>query len=78
MLSREKKTLDDFRRWKVRELGEFLRNHGLKTMGTKDEFTAFGFQSGAAICTCESNRGRGNNTKTSETNSDSAECYAGL
>ena len=39
VLSREKKTLDDFRRWKVPELKELLRNRGLKTTGTKDEIT---------------------------------------
>ena len=42
-LSREKKTIDDFRRWKVPELKEFLRNRGLKTRGTKDELTALAF-----------------------------------
>ena len=36
-------TLDDFRRWKVPELKEFLRIHGLKTTGTKDELTALAF-----------------------------------
>ena len=41
-LSREKKTLDDFRRWKVPELKEFLRNRGLKTTGT-NELTALAF-----------------------------------
>ena len=42
-LSREKKTLDNFRRWKVPELKEFLRNRGLKTTGSKDELTALAF-----------------------------------
>ena len=43
VLSREKRTLDDFRRWKVPQLKEFLRNRGLKTTGTKDELTALAF-----------------------------------
>ena len=43
VLSREKRTLDDFRRWKVPELKEFLRIRGLKTTGTKDELTALAF-----------------------------------
>ena len=43
VLSREKRTLDDFRRWKVLELKEFLRIRGLKTTGTKDELTALAF-----------------------------------
>ena len=63
VFSREKKTSDDFKRWKVPELKEFLRNRGLKTTGTKDELTiiyCIGFRSGAAICTCESNHGREN------------------
>ena len=42
-LSREKKTLDDFRRWKVPELKEFLQNRCLKTTGSKDELTALAF-----------------------------------
>ena len=42
-ISGEKRTLDDFRRWKVPELKEFLRIHGLKTTGTKDELTALAF-----------------------------------
>ena len=43
VLSQEKRTLDDFRRWKVPELKEFLRIRGLKTTGTKDELTALAF-----------------------------------
>ena len=49
-LSREKKTLDDFRRWKVPELKEFLRNRGLKTTETRNElkllllYTALAFR----------------------------------
>ena len=43
VLSREKRTLDDFRRWKVPQLKEFFRNRGLKTTGTKDELTALAF-----------------------------------
>ena len=42
-LSGEKRTLDDFRRWKVPQLREFLQNRGLKTTGTKDELTALAF-----------------------------------
>ena len=42
-LSSSERTLDDFRRWKVPELKEFLRIHGLKTTGTKDELTALAF-----------------------------------
>ena len=41
--SREERTLDDFRRWKVLELKEFLRNCGLKTTGTTDELTVLVF-----------------------------------
>ena len=43
VLSREKRTLDDFRRWKVPELKEFLRIRGFKTTETKDELTALAF-----------------------------------
>ena len=43
VLSREKRTLDDFRRWKVPELKGLLRIRGLKTTGTKDELTALAF-----------------------------------
>ena len=43
VLLREKRTLDDFKRWKVPKLKEFLRNRGLKTTGTKDERTALAF-----------------------------------
>ena len=39
VLSREKRTLDKFRRWNVPELKEFLRNRGLKTTGIKGELT---------------------------------------
>ena len=39
-LSREKRTLDDFRRWKVPQLKTFLRNRGLKTTASKDELAA--------------------------------------
>ena len=63
VLSREKRTLDDFRRWKVPELKEFLRIRGLKTTGTEDELTALAFEAEQAICACETNRGRGNNTE---------------
>lgn len=42
-LSGEKRTLDDFRRWKVQQLREFLRNRSMKTTGTKDELTALAF-----------------------------------
>ena len=42
-ISEEKRTLDDFRRRQVPELKEFLRIHGLKTTGTKDELTALAF-----------------------------------
>ena len=62
-LSGEKRTLDDFRRWKVPQLREFLRNRGLKTTGTKDELTALALCAEAAICTCETNLGRGKNTE---------------
>ena len=61
VLSREKKTLDDLRKWEVPELKEFLRNRGLETTGTKNELTALAIGAEhAAICTCESNRGREN------------------
>ena len=43
VLSREKRTLDDFRRWKVPQLKEFLRNRGLNTTGTKNELAALAF-----------------------------------
>lgn len=43
VLSPEKRTLDNFRRWKVPQLKEFLRHCGLKTTGTKDELTALAF-----------------------------------
>ena len=43
VLSREKRTLDDFRRWKVLQLKEFFRDRGLKTTGTKDELIALAF-----------------------------------
>ena len=43
VLPREKRTLDDFRRWKVLELKEFLQNGGLETTGTKEELTALAF-----------------------------------
>ena len=44
----EKKSLDDFKRWKVPELKTFLRNRGLKTSGTKEELTALAY--GAEQC----------------------------
>lgn len=47
-LSDEKRSLDDFKRWKVPELREFLRKRGLKTTGTKEELTALSF--GAEQC----------------------------
>ena len=43
VLLREKRTLDEFRRWKVPQLKEFLRSRGLKTSGTKDELSALAF-----------------------------------
>ena len=43
VLSREKRTLDDFRRWKVPQLKEFLRNRGLNTTRTKNELAALAF-----------------------------------
>ena len=58
VLSREKRTLDDFRGLKVPQLKEFLRNRGLNTTGTKNELACIGFRCGAAI-----NRRRGNNTE---------------
>ena len=63
VLSREKRTLDDFRRWKVPQLKEFLRNRGLNTTGSKNELASLVFGWGAAICTCKTNRRRGNNTE---------------
>ena len=43
VLSREKRTLDDLRRWKVPQLKEFLRNRGLNATGTKNELAALAF-----------------------------------
>ena len=46
--SEKKRSLDDFKRWKVPELKIFLRNRGLKSTGTKEELTALAF--GAEQC----------------------------
>ena len=43
-----KRSLDDFKRWKVPELKDVLWNRGLKTSGTKEELTALAF--GAEQC----------------------------
>ena len=43
VLPGEKGSLEDFRRWKVLQLKEFLRNRGLKTTGTKGELAALAF-----------------------------------
>ena len=39
----EKGSLEDFRRWKVLQLKEFLQNRGLKTSGTKGELASLAF-----------------------------------
>ena len=39
----EKDSLEDFRRWKVLQLEEFLGNRGLKTTGSKGELAALAF-----------------------------------
>ena len=64
MLSREKRTLDNFRRWKVPELKQFLRIHGLKTTGTKDELTTLAF--GAEQLSVPVPVGRGNHTEKNQ------------
>lgn len=39
----QKRSLDDFQRWRVNELKIFLRARGLKTSGTKNELAALAF-----------------------------------
>ena len=46
-----------------RTRGIFTKSWSENNGDLKDEFTAVGFRSGASICTCESNCGRGNNTE---------------
>ena len=43
VLPGEKDSLEDFRRWKVLQLEEFLGNRGLKTTGSKGELAALAF-----------------------------------
>ena len=43
-----KRSLDDFKRWKVPELRDFLRNQGLKFIGSKEELVCLAY--GAEQC----------------------------